>query len=286
MQLQSSIAFPRCDFLKHTPLESCEERSSKPGLRSNHPSGDNGFTLIELLVIIAIIAILAGLLLPALAKSKEKAQRTACKSNMKQMGLAALLYCMDNQDYFPSEQRSANVYHAVWLPTNALAYFLTQLPTNAMTCPDQNKGGTWIWSQSYGLRIGFLALWGLPTQLDTRARDGNYGTSQTWPWDSPQRSTDQTPYTYLIADILSKGTDTYTTPAGTTLNNITDVPHTPHGFAYSGSGQLVEPQVLGSEGGNVGTLDGAVQWRQQAIMHERYIFFSSSIPSSSYTGYW
>src|SRR4030088_1521994 len=108
----------------------------KPSRRDRHKRLRAGFTLIELLVVIAIIAILAAMLLPALARAKEKAKITNCKSNEHQLSLATLMYANDNQDRLP-DCKNLGVW--VW---DISAYVITNLQQNAVRqdifyCPNE-----------------------------------------------------------------------------------------------------------------------------------------------------
>ncbi|MEJ5171024.1 MAG: prepilin-type N-terminal cleavage/methylation domain-containing protein [Fimbriimonadales bacterium] len=113
------------------------------------------FTLIELLVVLAIVAILAAILFPVFAQAKLAAKKTADLSNLKQIGLALMLYASDHDDQPPMVQM-AGAHPVSWveeLQTYSRARLLQRSPLD--DSPEWAKGARWT---TYGLNAYFEAL--------------------------------------------------------------------------------------------------------------------------------
>ena len=107
-----------------------------------------GFTLIELLVVIAIIAVLAAILFPVFAKAREKARQTKCTSNLKQCGMALMLYAEDYDGYTPQGLNGAS---RTWGRVLVDEGYLEN--PNCLTCPSCRPWRGVHTGQTYGMYL-------------------------------------------------------------------------------------------------------------------------------------
>ncbi len=215
------------------------------------------FTLIELLTVVAIIAVLTALLLPALVSAKERGRRAACKSHLRQFLLGLHMYAGDHLEKLPtgmSELGNGTDEHIPVIP-RATRNELIKYAGSAriLDCPSLGKPFNRIdgWFESgYGFVIGYNYLGGHTNTPWPQLR------TQFVPWTSPQ-SLNNNNQLVLLAD-MNDWSPGY---------QATFAPHGTRGPIYKAGNFMnptargASPKDIGGVGGNVGLLDGSVNWK-------------------------
>jgi prepilin-type N-terminal cleavage/methylation domain-containing protein len=168
--------WPVAQATRHNPHPVTHTFSTNPGSPRR-----KGFTLVELLVVIAIISVLAAMLLPALSTAKERARSVNCRSNLKQIGTAIIMYSDDNLGVLvPAEYDARNgaPYRAGW-PT--ILFTTKYLPTQTAPTYYTVKAGNHIFHCPSGLPNVY--------RFDPTSRDDPQGAMA---WPSPSERTSHT----------------------------------------------------------------------------------------------
>jgi prepilin-type N-terminal cleavage/methylation domain-containing protein/prepilin-type processing-associated H-X9-DG protein len=134
--------------------------SPRPFSHARRQSG-GGFTLIELLTVIAIIAILAGILIPVVGSVRESARAAVCQSRLRQLHSAAMLYANDHQDLFPQDGTDQGTWSQRISSYLDIADIIASNGSEFFQCPSRTEDTVgWYWWQShYGINYLLSGPW-------------------------------------------------------------------------------------------------------------------------------